>query len=429
MHHVSSFTTATRNLIRAGVELSSNTKGMMKGVLANSWTLTETNLPVNLGWFPTPRVAGTPVTFTAAKMTQLVNILQKEVVEDMKNQTSVLEMYFNGKAYAKFAQICLVAKEVANNSTLARTCLTSLKKEWERYQKNTLQNKFIYDWAWRGIVPVSAYNLTDAYHDFGAGLYNDHHFQYSYFVYAGALIAYLDKALSGNNNFFNANKDFINSLARDYSNPSPADNYFPEFRNFNFFDGHSWASGIDEHQDGKNEESSSEDVFAHYALKMWAQVSNQPALEGLATLQLSILKRSLNEYMLFTPGVNTAHPDNFLKNRVAGILFENKVAHETWFGTELKKIQGIHMIPFNPASTFIKSAAWAQSEWDLYFNGRTGHINDGWKGILFNNKCLWDPASTWAFFVQGGYRKEWTDQGASRSWYLAVAGLMGGAST
>ncbi|CAG8717260.1 1050_t:CDS:1, partial [Acaulospora colombiana] len=70
-----------------------------------------------------------------------------------------------------------------------------------------------------------------------------------------------------------ANSAWVNSLIRDVSNPSPSDTYFSTFRNFDWFAGHSWASGIFAFEDGKNEESTSEDYNFYFAAKLWAQVS------------------------------------------------------------------------------------------------------------------------------------------------------------
>ena len=56
---------------------------------------------------------------------------------------------------------------------------------------------------------------------------------------------------------------------------------------------------------------------------------------------LSVLARSLQKYYLYTSD-NTVEPSNFIANKVAGILFENKIDHTTYFGTNTEYIQGIH---------------------------------------------------------------------------------------
>ncbi len=53
-------------------------------------------------------------------------------------------------------------------------------------------------------------------------------------------------------------------LVRDVANPSAQDNYFPFSRNFDWYHGHSFAKGLFESGDSKDEESSSEDVMFAY---------------------------------------------------------------------------------------------------------------------------------------------------------------------
>lgn len=62
---------------------------------------------------------------------------------------------------------------------------------------------------------------------------------------AAAVIAYLDPSWLADN------QDYVNSLARDISNPSTQDPYFPVSRCFDWYHGHSWAHGLFETADGK----------------------------------------------------------------------------------------------------------------------------------------------------------------------------------
>jgi endo-1,3(4)-beta-glucanase len=58
----------------------------------------------------------------------------------------------------------------------------------------------------------------------------------------------------------------VNTLVRDIANPSTLDSYFPVSRMFDWYHGHSWAHGLYETFDGKDEESSSEDTMSAYAM-------------------------------------------------------------------------------------------------------------------------------------------------------------------
>lgn len=108
-------------------------------------------------------------------------------------------------------------------------------------------------------------------------------------------------------------------LVRDVANPSTQDNYFPFSRNFDWYHGHSFAKGLFESGDSKDEESSSEDVMFAYGMKMWGRVVGDAAMEARGSLILSILARSLQNYFLMQSD-NVNQPANFIGNKVTGIV-------------------------------------------------------------------------------------------------------------
>ena len=435
-HHINSFTSTTRAAQQNSYRLTSTAKGMMTAVVSDRWLLTENSLPTNIGWMPVK--SGAAPVFSATALTQLSNIARTEIGQDFNTQTNLDQFYFAGKAFGKLAYLCLTARIILSDTQLTRTCLDKLKTAYSTFTSGNSINRLVYEQGWRGVVSDAVYKTGDPAADFGAGYYNDHHFHYSYFVHAAAVIAYLDApAQGGPGTWLSGNRDWVNTLVRDFANPSTSDTWFPVSRSFDFWHGHSWAKGLFESLDGKDEESSSEDVNAAYAIKMWGYASGQPVMQARGNLMLAILRRSVNTYMLISPRSSPnptnpdpwgIHPTQFNPNRVSGILFENKVHHTTYFGTEAKHIQGIHMIPLTPTSPYIRSAAFAQDEWNAYFANTINTINDGWRGILYQNVALWSPRTSWSFFAQSTFNNQWLDGGASRAWSLAFAGMLGGAT-
>lgn len=161
-----------------------------------------------------------------------------------------------------------------------------------------------------------------------------------------------------------------------------------------------------------------------YALKMWGRTIGDANLEARGNLQLAVTARALQNYYLYTDD-NTIQPKNFIANKVAGILFENKVDHTTYFGANIEFIQGIHMLPLLPSSALTRTRTFVQQEWDTYFSsGRADAAEGGWKGVLYSNLALSDPRASWEFFARGDFDVSWLDGGASKTWYLALAAGM-----
>jgi endo-1,3(4)-beta-glucanase len=242
-------------------------------------------------------------------------------------------MYYSGKGLSKFAQIVYVMNELTQQQGLAAAALAELKSAFAVFTNNQQQFPLVYDTDWKGVVSSATYVTGDSGADFGNSYYNDHHFHYGYFISAAAVIGYLDPS------WLAKNVDYVNTLVRDVSNPSSQDQYFPVFRSFDWYNGHSWAKGLFESGDGKDEESSSEDAMFAYGLKMWGKTIGDASMEARGNLMLSVLSRSLRNYFLMESD-NVNEPPSFIGNKVPGITFENKMDHTTYFGSNLEYIQG-----------------------------------------------------------------------------------------
>lgn len=99
--------------------------------------------------------------------------------------------------------------------------------------------------AWGGVVSSASYVTGNSGADFGNTYYNDHHFHYGYHILAAALLGHLDPAWA------EQIRDYVNILVRDIANPSVKDKFFPTWRNFDWYHGHSWAHGLYAATDGK----------------------------------------------------------------------------------------------------------------------------------------------------------------------------------
>jgi endo-1,3(4)-beta-glucanase len=331
-HHVESFDGNTRARLTA-LQLRTTTKGMGTAVASDSWTMMETNLPVDMGFAPWRPASGNVSALSDAAITAIQRVSAAEVSQNMSAQTNLDSMYFSGKGLSKFATLIYTMNELSGQKGLAAAGLANLKAAFSVFVNNEQRYPLFYDTAWKGVVSSATYVTGDPGMDFGNSFYNDHHFHYGYFIHAAAIIGYLDPS------WLAANKDYVNALVRDASNPSGQDEFFPVFRAFDWYNGHSWAKGLFESADGKDQESTSEDTMFAYALKMWGRTTGDASMEARGNLMLSVLTRSLRDYFLLEES-NVNQPSNFIGNKVTGILFENKIDHTTYFGGNLEYIQG-----------------------------------------------------------------------------------------
>ncbi|KAI0022844.1 glycoside hydrolase family 81 protein [Xylariomycetidae sp. FL0641] len=414
-HHVESFDDETKKAASKS-QLQTTTKGMAVGIVADKWTMVEPNMPTEMEFSPWDPDKGPKKTLSDQHISAVSAVALKELQQSVDQQSNQDSMYFSGKALAKFAQLCLVSNDMLKNSTLAKTGLGNLQAAFTRFISNKQKYPLFYETAWGGLVSSASYATGDDGKDFGNTYYNDHHFHYGYFIYAAAIVGYLDPTW-----LTKENVDYINTMVRDIANPSPEDKYFPVFRNFDWYHGHSWAHGLYETTDGKDQESSSEDAMAAYAIKMWGRTIKDANMEARGNLMLSVIARSLNQYYLYTD-TNKVQPAKYVGNKVAGILFENKCDHNTYFGSNIEYIQGIHMMPLLPSTKLTRPADFVREEWKTYFdNNRADKIQGGWKGILFGNLGTVDPQSAYDFFSSGSFDPQWLDGGVSLTWYMAYA--------
>ncbi|THC99385.1 hypothetical protein EYZ11_001109 [Aspergillus tanneri] len=416
-HHIESFDSNTKGRV-TGISLRTTTKGQATAVIGETWVMTEPDLPIDMGFAPWSVSKGSVDNLSAGAKKVILDVAPTELQQDIDKQCDLNSMYYSGKALSKFATLVYTVDKLGGNPQLCDSALKALKNAFSRFINNKQQFPLVYDDVWKGVVSSASYNGGDTGADFGNTLYNDHHFHYGYFIHAAAIIGTLDP------DWLADSKDWVNMLVRDAGNPAGNDPLFPFSRGFDWYNGHSWAKGLFESFDGKDEESTSEDAMFAYAIKMWGKTIGDASMEARGNLMLGILRRSLHSYFLMESD-NKNQPEQFIANKVTGILFENKVDHTTYFGANLEYVQGIHMLPLLPSSPFVRRQKFVQEEWNAMFTSSAStpaeKVQGGWKGILYANLALVDPAASWEYFAGPNFDYGSLDGGATRTWYLAFA--------
>lgn len=399
----------------AGMELQTTTKGTIRGYATKTtppqWKFSESG-DVSIGFYP-PRK---PSPSTLEKY-DVLNIL-KDDIEATWNLPRKGSFYFTGKLAQKYANLCLMAADVnlvGQDKTLLSTCISKLQQQFGHFLDNSWTYPLVYDEVYRGICSSEAFIENNQWSDFGNTMYNDHHFHYGYWIVSSAILKHLDPTWSRINEL----DRMIALLLRDVANPSDDDIFFPKFRQFDWFAGHSYSHGISPFGDGKDQESASEEINFHYGMMLWGVASKNADLVRLGKLMMKINTRSIDTYF-FMKADNKVHPPAFIKNKVTGIYFDNKVDYATWFCGRRECIHGIQMIPVSPINEHFRSKQFVTEEWNDVLSNidiiQNREAVSAWKSLIYANYATIDK-----FRALDELAVSALDDGLSRSWALYYA--------
>lgn len=272
-----------------------------------------------------------------------LEIIVKNDIEKFTNFIAK-DTYFLGKELLRAAYLYDFAKQL-NLESESIKIKKYIQDEIELWAKNTqnidLQKEekyFAYDDKIRGIVGYKS--------SFGSEKFNDHHFHYGYFIHAAAILGKYDKE------FISRNEEFINLLTKEYVNIDRNDKRFAFVRAFDFYEGHSWASGNALFADGNDQESSSEAVHAYYAVFLWASLLEKKELKETSLWLYNQEINSANFYWMLSDKMSPKF--NKYKHSIMSMVWGGKAEWSTWFSTEPEAKLAIQLIPFTSGSEYLK---------------------------------------------------------------------------
>lgn len=291
------------------------------------------------------------------------------------------DTYFGGKQLAAVGRLAVIADEL-NEPALAANYRANLANALHPWLNATNSDPLRYDEDWGGVVSSSGGS-------FGQGLYNDHHFHYGYFLYAAAAMA------KDNPAWVAQYGDKVMDLVRNLANPAPSDPHYTYLRNKDWFVGHSWASGLYEFGDGRNQESTSEAVNAWYSLYLYGLAIGNERIRDLGRLMLTTEIRSTQRYWQVDSS-DGIYDEPYASNKVVGVLWSTKVDYGTFFGANTEFIHCIQMLPFTPISEELLEPAWIDEEYPVLQTALDNpSIGEGWKGFVYMAHAVIDPAAAW----------------------------------
>ncbi|KVI09022.1 probable endo-1,3(4)-beta-glucanase ARB_01444 [Cynara cardunculus var. scolymus] len=345
--------------------------GELVGVVGDSWVL-KTD-PVSITWHSIKGVK-------EESYPQIIDALVQDVEGLDSTNISTTSSYFFGKLVARAARFALIAEEIGYFDVIPKI---------RKYLKDTIEpwldgtfgsNGFLYEKSWGGIITKQG--ATDMGADFGFGVYNDHHFHIGYFLYGIAVLAKIDPIWGRKYRpqAYSLMADFM-TLGRG------ANSKYPRLRCFDLWKLHSWASGLTEFADGRNQESTSEAVNAYYSAALMGLAYGDTHLVAVGSL-LTAMEIHASQQWWHIREDDTIYAQDFTReNRVVGVLWANKRDSGLWFApAEWKECRlGIQVLPLLPITEVLFSDVGFVKQlvkWTLPALEREG-VGEGWKGFVY----------------------------------------------
>ncbi|KAK6913461.1 Glycosyl hydrolase family 81, C-terminal domain [Dillenia turbinata] len=351
--------------------------GDLVGVVGETWILKSKPVPIT--WSSIQGI-------DKKHFSRIISSLDNDTKNlNLTATMSITSSYFFGKAIARAARLALIAEEV-DHTVVIPQILKFLKNSIRPWLDSTFSgNGFLYESKWRGLVTKLGSNDSTA--DFGFGLYNDHHFHLGYFLYTIAVVAKLDPDWGA------TYKPQAYSLMSDFMSQNPNFQY-PVLRNFDLWKLHSWAAGIFEFPDGRNQESTSEAVNAYYAASLLGLAYGDSEVFEFGSSLTSFEIMSAQKWWHVEENSELYAKDFVEENRVVGILWNSKRESRLWWASaELRECRlGIQMLPLTPITEplfsdvgYVKELV----EWTSPALKREG-VAEGWKGFYYAMEGIYD---------------------------------------
>nr|VDC85422.1 unnamed protein product [Brassica rapa] len=356
--------------------------GDLVGVVGDTWLLKPDHIPVT--WHSLKGIK------EDHHREEIISALVQNVdaLDSSADVTSA--SYFYGKLIARAARFVLIAEEVCHLDVIPkiRNYLKSMIEPW--LDGSFGPNGFLYDPTWGGLI--TKLGSKDSGGDFGFGIYNDHHYHLGYFLYAIAVLVKID------NLWGKKYKPQVYALAADYmtlGKKKGSSSVYTRLRCFDFFKLHSWAGGLTEFTDGRNQESTSEAVNGYYSAALLGLAYGDIELAAVASTVLAFEIHAAKMWWQVKED-DTLYPSDFTaENRVVGVLWSTKRDSGLWFAPkEWKECRlGIQLLPILPVSEILFSdVKFAKQlvDWTLPALDREGGVGEGWKGFLYALESMYD---------------------------------------
>lgn len=379
-------------------------RGMMKVIEASSFS---TNSPV-IGTLPfLPLVAQNGIdTYQSSQLKAYIDQIYHQTPEERwRNINLQTDSYWTGKALARIARLIPIADQIGH-SAARDLFLQETKQVLQRWLNGKEKDVFYYNSTWKSLIgyPASYGSETQL---------NDHHFHYGYFIMAAALVAYFDPEWGQETHW----GGMINLLIKDVANWDRNDLRFPFLRNFDIYEGHSWASGPAMFWAGNNEESSSEDLNFAAAVALWGSVTQQKTIRDLGLYLYLTETASIPQYW-FDVEQQVFPPD--FKPVTLDLLWGDGGAYASWGKGTIEEMHGINFLPIQPGLLYLEKFPDYLKRNQQFMLKNKGRLSDSvWLDIHLSIQALYETAEAIKTFnAHSNYQKEFGESQAHTYYWI-----------
>jgi endoglucanase Acf2 len=343
-------------------------------------------------------------------------------VADLFTQQPGDGTYWYGKGIGATAQLLCVA-EAEGEAPTSEQLLTELKSRLESWFDGSHAGHFAQDQQLGTFIglPEEFYSVSHM---------NDHHFHYGYWLMGAVHVALRDPTWASEERW----GGIVGKLIADIATDERGRRDFPFLRNFDPYEGHSWAAGdanwVAIARYGNNEESSSEAINAWAALILWGEATGNQRLRDLGIYLYTSEVASIEQYWF---DINHQVLGSDFGKPFATQVFGGKFAYSTWWTAEPHEVYGINLLPVTPASTYLGAdpasvrAAFANlpAEEQHYrrqmHESAPGNQDEIWQDALAAYLALTDPSAGLARWNPAGTVESGETRSHTLYWLLSLS--------
>jgi endoglucanase Acf2 len=275
------------------------------------------------------------------------------------------DTYWGGKGLLQMAFAMMAARELEDGESYqkARQKLRETLEDWLTWDVGEEEFYFSYVPRWGGLVGENT--------SYDSETFNDHHFHYGYFIYAGALLCLEDEE------FKEKYGPMLTLIAKDYACWERGETRFPFMRTFDLWAGHSFAGGLGSER-GNGQESSSEAMQSWGALYLLGVALGDKEMRDAGIFGWVTEARGTAEYW-FDRGRRNIDYTKFHHPYNSNLTCHG-VGWWTYFSGDPVWMHAIQWLPNTPMLDYLSEDK-KFAAWDYETMWKTKQIS-GWEGEL-----------------------------------------------